>query len=1020
MAASDDPKPEAGELGAQAAALANTVAGRAPAGPPPEEAGPSARSAALPLEVVGRYDTRAEVLLGQGGVGRVALVHEVPLGRDVARKELLPAWKALPSSMGSAVEERFLREARVLAQLEHPGVVPVYELGRTADGAPFFTMRRVQGRTLAQALEQAVGLEERLTLLPHLLQVVQTVAYAHARRVVHRDLKPANVMVGPFGETLVMDWGLARVEGLAEPAPSSHSRSAQGAAVSQTLDGLAIGTPSYMSPEQATGQAALMDAQSDVWTLGVMLFELLTGELPFPGDDAQTVMAKIADGKVPEARELEPKAPRALGAVVLRAMARDRAHRYATAGELAEALEQALRLRPQLARARLPPWLWPAALAAALLALGLTWSRAVREKESAARESAAGRGIRLALAQEIAERAQAALEVNDAQAARSLALQALNAGEVPLARGVLMAAVGQAPTQLFAVKTPAGCGAVASNGALGACATLGAVELYGAAGEEAFALGVVPPVWQHAVAFLSPTRLAAGGDDRLLRVWNVETRALVGAPVALPSEVRALAPIDGGALLGLRDGSLVQVELPSGALTVLAKLEAPIRAVATDGATTLAATREGFVWSEGMLTRLTSRNAPAGAVAFAAPGQPLAGLMRSVVDVAQGRTAEGHLDDVTALVALSASRWVSGSADGTVRWWSPQGRELGRLAGFAPGVQALAHAGKGVLLVATRDRRLEAWRLPPETVERPSFAAPQVAQAWFPEGWLVAGLSDGQVQKLQLEDGEVQTLELKHAGPVRALARVPQPQAPSAIRLLTGGEDGRVQVQRWNGEVEVLEASTHKVRAVAASPEGARAAWALDDGAVVLFSLETMKEISRTPAVAAGALAFAPQGAPLVALARDDKRVSLLDGQTGAEVAALDGHDGAVTALAFSPNGRVLATGSADTSVRLWEAQTHQQLAVLQGPGERVGALAFSPDGQQLAVGSDDGSLYLWSLASGRGQLLAVLRLHLGDVSLVAFAGPDVLVAAGSDRTVRVLPLAEGLSATSPSSPARP
>jgi WD40 repeat protein len=567
-----------------------------------------------------------------------------------------------------------------------------------------------------------------------------------------------------------------------------------------------------------------------------------------------------------------------------------------------------------------------------------------------------------------------------------------------------MGAAGRAPQQLFAVKTPSGCGAVASTGSLAACATLGAVELYGASGEALGALKVVPPVWQHAVAFLSRTRLAAGGDDRLLRVWNTESRALEGEPIALPSEVRALAPMGSGVLLGLRDGSLVQVELPSGALTVLATLEAPIRAVATDGLTTLAATREGFVWSAGMVPKLVARNAPTGAVAFASPGVPLAGVMRSVVDVASGRPADGHTDDVTALVVQSPNRWVSGGGDGTVRWWSSQGREL-------------ADAGKGVVVVAARDRRLEAWRLPPEADAPVPFAAPAVSLAWFPEGWVVAGLSNGWLQKLELEDRQVQTLELAHVGPVRALARVPQPQAPASIRLLTGGDDGKVKVQRWNGEVDVLEASSHKVRAVAAAPEGARVAWALDDGTLVLFSLETMKEISRTEAVAASAIAFAPRAEQLVALARDDRRVSLLDAETGAEMAALDGHDGAVTAVAFAPTGRLLATGSADTTVRVWDAQTRQEISTLHGPSERVGAVAFSQDGQHLVAGSDDGNLYLWSLVNAR--LEAVLRLHLGDVSLVAFAGPDVLVAAGSDRTVRVLSLAA--SATPPGrAPAAP
>ena len=178
---------------------------------------------ALTPECAGRYDfaggSREAAEIGRGGLGRVLLVEDRHLGREVAVKELLGGGDI--SSVGSAPTSgsvapsvvRFLREARVTGQLEHPNIVPVYELGVRADGTLYYTMRLVRGRTLAEALHDCSTLGERLKLLSHFADVCHAVAFAHSRGVIHRDLKPDNVMLGEFGETVVLDWGLARVAG---------------------------------------------------------------------------------------------------------------------------------------------------------------------------------------------------------------------------------------------------------------------------------------------------------------------------------------------------------------------------------------------------------------------------------------------------------------------------------------------------------------------------------------------------------------------------------------------------------------------------------------------------------------------------------------------------------------------------------------------------------------------------------------------------------------------------------------
>lgn len=294
-------------------------------------------------EAKGRYtfDTgkkgRVEEL-GRGGAGRVVVARDHFLGRDVALKELHRDITQNPKFDTLHVhnlEARFLREARLTGQLEHPAIVPVYELGRRRDGTLYYTMRQVRGRTLAQALVDSGSLEGRLALLPDLLTACRAVAAAHHRDVVHRDLKPQNVMLGPHGETYVMDWGLARVMGRAD-----RSRTPMQLAPDLTggRDLGPVGTPSYMSPEQAQGDRDALDARADVWGLGAMLFELLTGRAPYVGRSPWEVLAEVRSAPPPRVKSVEPAAPPELVAVCEKALAWNKEHRYAHAGELADEL----------------------------------------------------------------------------------------------------------------------------------------------------------------------------------------------------------------------------------------------------------------------------------------------------------------------------------------------------------------------------------------------------------------------------------------------------------------------------------------------------------------------------------------------------------------------------------------------------------------------------------------------------------------------------------------------------------
>jgi len=295
---------------------------------------------AVTPEAVGRYEPNAREL-GRGGIGRVLAVYDRHLGRRVAIKELLPA------DGGQIAESdliRFLREARVTGQLEHPNIVPVHELGQRADGTLYYSMKIVRGRTMRKALRQAATLEERIRLLPHYVDLVNAIAYAHSRGVVHRDIKPDNVMLGEFGETIVLDWGLTKVRGEPDDVVAGSTLRRQRALLESDTDsatraGDVLGTPAYMSPEQASGDVGRVDERSDVWSLGAVLFELLTGEPPFRGTKPMEMLWRVAEGDIPKVVDVEPSAPRDLAAVAQKALNRRRADRYADAASLVEDVE---------------------------------------------------------------------------------------------------------------------------------------------------------------------------------------------------------------------------------------------------------------------------------------------------------------------------------------------------------------------------------------------------------------------------------------------------------------------------------------------------------------------------------------------------------------------------------------------------------------------------------------------------------------------------------------------------------
>jgi predicted Ser/Thr protein kinase len=293
--------------------------------PPTHDARPVSLSDTGELDAR-RYRDRA--LLGAGGMGQVRLVRDDRIGRDVAMKAM----------RGDSTDgERFLREARVQGQLEHPSIVPVYDLALGDDGQPFFTMKRVRGVTL----EHARAKYTRRRLLSAFVSVCLAVDFAHSRGVVHRDLKPSNLMLGDFGEVYVLDWGIAKLVHDEEPAALERpARPSLPAAVTQ--HGLVMGTAGYMAPEQALGEG--IDARADVYALGAVLFELLTGEPLHAGGTVEELgQSTIRDvGDRVRERCAASDVPPELEAICLRATALERDARFPTARAMSDDLERYL------------------------------------------------------------------------------------------------------------------------------------------------------------------------------------------------------------------------------------------------------------------------------------------------------------------------------------------------------------------------------------------------------------------------------------------------------------------------------------------------------------------------------------------------------------------------------------------------------------------------------------------------------------------------------------------------------
>jgi WD40 repeat protein/serine/threonine protein kinase len=986
-------------------------------------------------------DPRAPREIGRGGIGRVLIAYDGHLGREIAVKELLPhLLKSEPDSRSTdskAIVGRFLREARVTAQLEHPNIVPVYELGKRKDGTLYYTMKLVRGRTLSDALKSTHDLSDRLKLLNHFVGLCQAIAYAHSRGVVHRDIKPQNVMVGEFGETLVLDWGLAKIRGKKDIRGQDLLREVQqlreGEAVS-TVPGSAFGTPAYMSPEQAEGQLELIDERSDVWGLGVVLYEILTGRLPFQGPNALAVVVRVMKEQPARVLSVYPEAPVELAAVADRALRRDRSERYQTAKELADEIVSfqsggrveahqytPLQLLKRFIESQKQKLAIAAVAFACLVAVAFgAYVQVLGERDRALR---AEEESKKSLADALTERARTAALARDFMAAELYAGEALAIDESPVARGLVIGLDGVwRPKLLFETVTWAACHrvALAPDGSLIACATTDEVALFPREGRGEAGRHLRTPGGFNLSAVFSPdgSVLAAGGEDGNVRIFDLagdslKFTLLIGAAVhALtfsPDGTRLAAAGNEDAICIFDTstyGEILKISVGKAAVAALA-YSSDGRLLAVGGKDQVVRVLEAGSGTEKIQFRAHEKEVTS--LAFSPDAELLVSgsIDRSAraFDLKLGRAGlvfAGHDDEVRAVSFTADSRFLlTASADKLVRVFGrTSARTIARIDGDDPLVSIAISKDGNTLVSSGVNRTLRVFDIstaappPPKRDQRSPVSTLSIAS----DGLSVAtGADDGVIRVFESTNGKKARLFKGHTSEVTGLDF-----SPDGTLLASGGADQKIFV--WlmsDGRALGTFSVPAPVRSLVFLGDGKTVVAATGDATLRFFGEgEKREEAVGAPITA---LAHEPR-CPLLAISTEEKKVLLIRADTRAAAGELPAQTDRIAALAMSPKCDLLAIASGDYVV-LHELESKALRGRFPKGDGPVAALAFSPDGKRLAWGGKDKLVRIGGVVDLKEH--ARLEAHTAEISALDWAiGGKYLASGSEDRTLRFFNLA--------------
>jgi WD40 repeat protein len=908
------------------------------------------------------------------------------LQRLVALKMIQPPPGTTPQQWES-LTRRFRTEAEAVARLQHPNIVQIYECGEH-NGLPYFSLEFCGGGSLADRLDgtpwepaRAAGLVETLSRAVHT---------AHLAQVIHRDLKPANVLLTNQGVPKVSDFGLAKKL----DAPG------------HTQPGAIVGTPSYMPPEQASGKTEAMGPPSDVYSLGAILYELLTGRPPFKAATTlDTVLQVVGEDPVPP-RRLQSSVPRHLETICLHCLRKEPARRYATAEALANDLRRFLDGRaPQVhppgwaertwllyRRNKLAGTLLTLLAVAVLVGVSLvTWKWRQADREKTAQVEANRRLQEVVYAGQIAL-AYREWQANNVAAARRL-LEACPAEKRGweweyvdrLCHAERLVLEGHEGTVRGVAFDPRG-------GLLASAGKDGTVRLWGLPDGDAKAVLRGHEGEVSAVAFGPGHQLASGGADASVRLWDPASGAgrIVGKQdkpvvgVAIDPAGRRLASAD-------KQGSVIVWDMAGGSKVTSWSVGKEAWAIAFDpngarlaaGGESTEGKKEVTVWEVEAAKKVFTYGAPAAVtgVAFDPDGNRLAVSCQSetvqLVDMKDGKVRElhGHRSGVHAVAFSPDGRRVASAGwDSTVCVWPADGEAGARdpivLRGHSQGASCVAFSADGRRLASGGgDARLRVWTAgvrPDYEVLGEAFVE-AAGLAFRPDGRQVAS-AGWHIRMVAAHSGVT-------AGEVRLFDTAGGPgQEPLPLR----GHDGHLT-------------------AVAYAPDN-KTATAADDGKILLWDSTTGLFLRQLEGHTGKSLclAFSADGRQLLS-GGDDKVIKVWDWQAGTVLLRLEGHTDAVTALAISADGHWAVSGSADRTVRVWDVSAGPALRVLEGHTDTVTAVALSPDGALIASGSADHGVRLWDRASG--ALRYVLWGHSGGVQSLAFhPGSRRLASAGGQK----------------------
>lgn len=891
----------------------------------------------------------------RGGLGEVFLASDAELKREVALKAIQERHADDPQGRA-----RFVLEAEVTGNLEHPGIVPVYGLGYQPDGRPYYAMRFIKGDSLKEAIarfhasddsgrDPGERFAELRRLLARFLDVCDAIEYAHSRGVLHRDLKPANVMLGPYGETLVVDWGLAKTLGSIESRTESENEpdeamlqpSSSGTA--ETQAGSAIGTPQFMSPEQAAGRLDQIGPASDVYSLGATLFCILTGQSPVEGDEVGEVLRRVTHGEIPSARQIRHDVPRPLEAICLKAMALQPQNRYATPRALADDVERWLADEPVSAWReprfiRVRRWLGRhralvlmVGVGAVVTLFGLAAVSAIQAQANR-RLVAANNAERAARLQADADRQEAEIERKAAHAQRLEAQR--QTASLDLERGQTVADGGET--------------------GLGMLWMVRGLELATKAGD------------------LDLQRVARAN----LAHYRLDLHA---ARVAHPSPSGTFSPDGGSYLVRLNPATVEVWDLKTGQLNGTLSHPPAINAItfAPDGQSLITAGQDGkaLIWktANGQLIERLHHDGPVLCATYRPDGRDL--VTGCADHTARLWTTDGEplsppLEHPGPVVAAGFSPagqefWTRTDQSDVFLWGTGGGRMGGPLEHSRP-IQDVAYRPDGqALLVTEQGGQARLWNA---TNAQP-IGEPMPHVASGP----AAFSADGARIWTLIKPRVVQLWDARTVAPVgpplRHTARVLNARfGPRSKVLLVRCADGKARL--WNaadaepiGEplplgprhLQVFDPANE--RFLTDGPDGISRLWETKTGSPVaeLWYDETVKSLLSA--------AYSPDGSTL--LTGEYRLAYLRDADTGRPLDDPLERTSGVNRVAFSPNGRSFLTETPTDGVQVREADVVSRLGLTLPVPSQIASVAYSPDSRFVATTSKFGT-QRWNAETGK------------------------------------------------------